>query len=96
MWKGLIEGSVAGFYITVLTGREKKLIGELNNFILVFINYQSPTFPKRWKQPPCMLPPGRTASSITPLSLPLIFGWLLCVGLPIGIAMSLSHLSYKL
>ncbi len=40
--------------------------------------------PKWWNQPPCTLPPGRTASSVTPSSLTLIFGWLLCVGLPIG------------
>ncbi len=39
---------------------------------------------KRWNQPPCTLSPSCTASSITPPSLPLIFGWLLFVGLPIS------------
>ncbi len=40
--------------------------------------------PKWWNQPPCMLPLVCTATSITPPSFTLIFGWLLCVGTPIG------------
>jgi hypothetical protein len=60
------EGADQGRYCRVLyycaDRPRKKLISELNNFILVFINYQSPTPPKQWKQPPCMLPLGHTAS----------------------------------
>ncbi len=40
--------------------------------------------PKQGNQPPYTLPPGCTFSSITPLSFPFIFSWLLCVGSPIG------------
>ncbi len=39
---------------------------------------------KQWNQAPCMLPPSCTASSTTAPSTPVIFGLLLCVGLPIG------------
>ncbi len=78
MRKGLTKGVVPGFNIIIPTGREKKLLKKLNNFILYFISYQSQMPPKQWNQPPCKLPPCHSPSSITPLSLPLISGWLLC------------------
>jgi hypothetical protein len=60
--EGADQGQCCGILYYCANQPRKKLSSELNNFILIFINYQCPTPPKQWKQPPCTLPPGRTAS----------------------------------
>jgi hypothetical protein len=83
MRKGLTKGGCRVLYNYADWPRKKKN-KKLDNFILVFINFQSTTYLKQLNQPRCTLPPSHTASSITPPSLPHIFGWLLCVGSSIG------------
>jgi hypothetical protein len=80
--EGADQGWCCRVYIIMATGQEKNN-KKTHQFFLFFMNYQSPTPPKQWNQPHCMLPPGCNDSSITSPFLP----WL---GNQLGIPQNLA------